>query len=589
EGSTDPATIGTGDNNIGLTALWYSNMTGGAAGYGETGGVDIRLNGEYNQQVIPLLPKQASNGWTQYAFVLTPPVRAAGEAPNVGMELRLRYWHAFTGTTYWDDVVIADVADVVAALNNKLSNGGFEANRPAYWAPSGAGATWSTDARSAGRSLGLSGSGASSWTMGEAVRNWTDFIGQHGPNGFTPGEIVISGYVKALGVNTFPAGEENKFQLVLEFFNQAGGTNILGQPVVIDLPQTSANTGGFVKFDNLALGSIILPQAARSVRTTFRKGANATGTMLLDDLTVSAANWPGTIHNGNMDAGDTWYYYTPDAEASYPNGQTFVNGVMASAARTGANGLLIKRNGPVGGGEAVQITQRVPVTAGRPQLITFWLKTANVPNPATIGTGDNNIGLTGLWYTNMTGGAAGYGEVGGFDVRFNGEYNDRVIPNYKNDANGDWKQYAVVAYPPTRGANEPPVVGMELRLRYWHAFLGDAMFDDVSIIDLGGNTLATAAEPGAEAEGRHGTLLTAYPNPFQGRTTLAFQLAQAATVTLDVFDMLGRRVARLADGETMPAGTHLRTLDGTDLTTGTYVCVIRVGDRTDTRLVSLVR
>ncbi len=235
EGSTDPGTIGSGDNNIGLTALWYTNMTAGAAGYGETGGVDIRLNGEYNPMVIPMLPKQAANGWTQYAFVLTPPVRGTGEAPNVGMELRLRYWHAFTGTTYWDDIVVADVSDVVAALNNKLSNGGFEANRPAYWAPTGAGATWSTDARSAGHSIALAGAGAASWTMGEAVRNWTDFIGQHGSNGFTPGEIVISGYVKALGVNTNPVGDENKFQLVVRVL-QPGGRHQHPRPAGRDQP-----------------------------------------------------------------------------------------------------------------------------------------------------------------------------------------------------------------------------------------------------------------------------------------------------------------------------------------------------------------
>ncbi len=161
--------------------------------------------------------------------------------------------------------------------------------------------------------------------------------------------------------------------------------------------------------------------------------------------------------------------------------------------------------------------------------------------------------------------------------------------NYKNDANGDWKQYAVVAYPPARAANEAPVVGMELRLRYWHAFVGDAMFDDVTITDLGGTSLSTAADPATGVEGVRGTMLHAYPNPFQGRTTLSFQLGQSTAVTLDVYDMLGRRVARLADGETMTAGTHLLTLDGKDLTAGTYVAVIHAGDRTDTRLVALVR
>ncbi len=47
-----------------------------------------------------------------------------------------------------------------AALVNKLSNGGFEAAKPAYWDASGAGATWSTaQAHSATYSLALSGAG----------------------------------------------------------------------------------------------------------------------------------------------------------------------------------------------------------------------------------------------------------------------------------------------------------------------------------------------------------------------------------------------------------------------------------------------
>ena len=600
EGNASPTTIGTrasgnaSDNNIGLTALWYTNLTAGRAGYGEVGGADIRLNGEYNPMVIPLLPRQAANGWTQYSFVVTPPTRGATDAPIVGMELRLRYWHGFTGTTYWDDVVIADVADVVGLLPNTLANGSFEAAKPAYWDASGAGAIWATnEARSANYSLGLSGAGAASWTMGEAVRNWTDFIGLHGSNGFEAGEVVVSAYVKAVGVNTAPTTDAGKFQLVFEFFNQPNGTNVLGQPIVIDLPQTAASTNGWVKVDNLSLGAISLPQAARSVRITFRKGATATGAMYLDDLTISGAKWPGTIHNGNVDAGDQWYYFTPDAEGQYPNGQTFVNGVSAEAARSGARGLTIRRVGPANTtqGEAVQISQRVPATNGNPMLVSFWLRTTGVAADS-VGRGDYNIGATGLWYTNMTGGAAGYGEVGGFDVRFNGEYNPVVIPNYKNDANGPWKQYAFVAYPPLRGATEAPVVGMELRLRYWHKFEGTAMFDDVSIVNLGGTALATGVDeengPATDVATR-GLGLTNFPNPFGQGTTVGFRLGETARVTLEVYNVLGQRVARVLDGTVLTPGTHAVPFEGNGLPSGTYVYVLRAGDRTETRTMTVLR
>ncbi len=591
EGNEKPEEIGTGDNNIGLTALWYTNMTAGSSGYGEVGGVDIRLNGEYNAMVIPLHPREAANGWKQYAFVVTPPVRGETEPAVVGMELRLRYWHAFTGTTYWDDVFIGDVADVKEMLPNSLANGDFEANRPSYWASSGGGAMWSDAvARSEGYSLQLTGSGAASWTMGEAVRNWTDFIGVHGNNGFQPGEIKVGGWVKSEGVNTNPTSDAQKFQLVFEFYSAPGGTDILGGPVVIDLPQSAA-TMDWTRVDNTTLGAITLPAAARSVRITFRKGAEATGTMYLDDLLLEGTGgWPGTIHNANVDAGAPWYYFTPDSEAGYPNGQTFLNTPMMAAAYEGNMGLRIARLGNAGG-EAVHISDRVAVNPGEPVLISFRMRTTGNEKPEEIGTGDNNVGLTGLWYTNMTAGRDGYGEVGGFDVRFNGDYNDRVIPRLAQTADTPWKQYAVVAYPPVRGATEPPVVGMELRLRYWHAFTGNADFDNVFIPPLGGSALVTTAvEPGQTPEPAAGArlLLGNSPNPFGTTTMLAVQMPQAAHATLEVYDLLGRRVATLVDG-VIEGGTQLVPFDASDLPAGTYVYVLKSGSVRESRVMTVVR
>ena len=478
-----------------------------------------------------------------------------------------------------------------AASFNKVTNGGFESAKPAYWEPSGAGATWSVAvSRSATHSLALTGSGASAWTMGEAVRNWTDFVGVHGSTGFTPGEIKIAGFVRADGVNTAPATAAQKYQLVADF-KRADGTNIFGQSVVIDLPQTVATTSGWVSFDNLGAGAIVLPEAARSMSLTFRKGQSASGTMYLDDLRFEAsAGWPGTLHNGNVDAGEGWYYYTPDAEASFPTGQTWVNGPTTAAANSGALGLQMQRLGSAQG-EAVHISSRVAASKGTPVLISFRARTAGNASPSTIGTGDNNIGLTGLFYRNMTGGKDGYGEVGGFDVRFNGEYNDRVIPRLAQTASTDWRHYAIVAYAPEKPANET-VVGMELRLRYWHQFTGQAHFDDVKIVSLGGTALATAADPAPTAPLLRGRsmLRAPYPNPLgSGASTLAFDLAASSPVTLDVYDVLGRRVASVVGGETLAPGAHRYAFDGGALPPGTYVVRLVAGGRAETQLLTIAR
>jgi hypothetical protein len=60
-----------------------------------------------------------------------------------------------------------------------------------------------------------------------------------------------------------------------------------------------------------------------------------------------------------------------------------------------------------------------------------------------------------------------------------------------------------------------------------------------------------------------------YPNPFVGRTTVAFDLPEDAEVRLEVYDLLGRRVVSTA--QRLSAGAQ-RTLalDGSRLTTGAY-------------------
>ena len=61
-----------------------------------------------------------------------------------------------------------------------------------------------------------------------------------------------------------------------------------------------------------------------------------------------------------------------------------------------------------------------------------------------------------------------------------------------------------------------------------------------------------------------------YPNPFNPTTTITFHLPERRTVLLALYDMLGREIARLAEGE-YAAGTHRVVLDASALAAGTYV------------------
>jgi hypothetical protein len=60
-----------------------------------------------------------------------------------------------------------------------------------------------------------------------------------------------------------------------------------------------------------------------------------------------------------------------------------------------------------------------------------------------------------------------------------------------------------------------------------------------------------------------------FPNPFNPSTNISYQLPEAARVTLKVYDMLGREVAKLVDREVV-AGNHTATFDGSRLSSGIY-------------------
>lgn len=72
-------------------------------------------------------------------------------------------------------------------------------------------------------------------------------------------------------------------------------------------------------------------------------------------------------------------------------------------------------------------------------------------------------------------------------------------------------------------------------------------------------------------------LLGASPNPFNPTTAIRFALTREAHVTLRMYDVAGREVARLLDG-TRPAGEHQVIFEGRSLASGVYMAVLRADD-----------
>jgi len=103
---------------------------------------------------------------------------------------------------------------------------------------------------------------------------------------------------------------------------------------------------------------------------------------------------------------------------------------------------------------------------------------------------------------------------------------------------------------------------------------------------------ATSVEP-QEVPVAPGLELAAAPNPFNPATTLRFTLPTAGRAVLDVFDVAGRRVARLVDGE-RTAGAHdvrWTAVDhaGRSLPSGTYLVRLRAGTATATARLALLK
>lgn len=79
-----------------------------------------------------------------------------------------------------------------------------------------------------------------------------------------------------------------------------------------------------------------------------------------------------------------------------------------------------------------------------------------------------------------------------------------------------------------------------------------------------------------------------FPNPTTGGATIRFSLAEAADVSLTVYDVLGRQVATIADGP-MAAGDHSARFDAGSLSSGTYIYRLQTPVGMQTRRMTVVR
>ena len=127
---------------------------------------------------------------------------------------------------------------------------------------------------------------------------------------------------------------------------------------------------------------------------------------------------------------------------------------------------------------------------------------------------------------------------------------------------------------PSRGDGS----GEDGRVTYTHAEMTDMALEEI------GQTVATGTEVLPTAS----SLSAAYPNPMSQHGVVTVELAEAADVRVEVYDVLGRAVATLMDAPA-EAGRYALALDASSLAPGAYLVRLTANGFVQTQRVTVVR
>ena len=118
--------------------------------------------------------------------------------------------------------------------------------------------------------------------------------------------------------------------------------------------------------------------------------------------------------------------------------------------------------------------------------------------------------------------------------------------------------------PDTSGLNLPAVdINGALRIM-------DGNDDGVAVIDIGAYEYDNTADVKGNSEViSRFELFQNYPNPFNATTTIKFSIAVNGFVTLDVFDLLGKKITSIVN-DVLTRGDYSVEFDGSGLSSGVY-------------------
>jgi hypothetical protein len=83
-------------------------------------------------------------------------------------------------------------------------------------------------------------------------------------------------------------------------------------------------------------------------------------------------------------------------------------------------------------------------------------------------------------------------------------------------------------------------------------------------------------------------LIQNFPNPFNPITHISFNLPYSSEISISVYNMSGKKVSTTINGF-YSTGNHMIPFDGSDLTSGLYVCRLKCKDQFYTKKILLIK
>ncbi|MFU8811926.1 MAG: carbohydrate binding domain-containing protein [Balneolaceae bacterium] len=127
----------------------------------------------------------------------------------------------------------------------------------------------------------------------------------------------------------------------------------------------------------------------------------------------------------------------------------------------------------------------------------------------------------------------------------------------------------------------------------WKPNFGPNFFStpsDLSAVAIAGRGIATSIDENPFAELPNTVELRQnYPNPFNPTTNIQFNLPQAETVRLTIYNTIGQRIATLVNNQQFGAGLHEISFDASRLASGMYIYRLEAGNQIRTRKMMLIK